>query len=67
MWLPITLGGELRIFVQATPLATRNPAKGVRLHTFRMILERNVYFPGEVVRGALVFNVGTVEEMKSSA
>ena len=58
LWLPITGQGELHIFAQSTPLTARNPAKGTRLSTFRMILERTVFFPGEVVRGALVFNVG---------
>ena len=61
LWLPVTGQngqGELHIFAQSTPLTARNPAKGTRLSTFRMILERTVYFPGEVIRGALVFNVG---------
>lgn len=58
LWLPITGQGELHIFAQSTPLTARNPAKATRLSTFRMILERTVYFPGETIRGALVFNVG---------
>lgn len=58
VWLPISTQGEIRIFAQSTPLTARNPAKGTRLSTFRMILERTVYFPGETIRGALVFNVG---------
>ena len=58
MWLPISTQGELHIFAQSTPLTARNPAKGTRLSTFRMILERTVFFPGETIRGALVFNVG---------
>jgi hypothetical protein len=61
IWLPVTGlngQGEVHIFAQSTPLTARNPAKGTRLSTFRMILERKVYFPNEVVRGAMVFNVG---------
>jgi hypothetical protein len=65
MWLPLDTQGELHIFVQATPLAAA-PAKpkSLRLGSFRMNVERAVYFPGEAVRGAIIYNVGKPRKIR---
>jgi hypothetical protein len=65
MWMPLDTQGEIHIFVQATTLAL-SPAKPkqTRLGSFRMNIERIVYFPGESVRGAIIYNVGKPKKIR---
>ena len=65
MWLPFDTQGEIHVFVQATPLTFSPPKpKSVRLGSFRMNVERVVYFPGEVIRGAVIYNVGKPRKIR---
>ena len=65
MWLPLDTQGELHIFVQATTLAlSPSKAKQLRLGSFRMNIERVVYYPGEAVRGAIIYNVGKPKKIR---
>lgn len=65
MWLPFDTQGELHVFVQATPLSFSPPkVKSVRLGSFRMNVERVVYFPGEMIRGAVIYNVGKPKKIR---
>lgn len=65
MWLPFDTQGEVHIFVQATPLSFSPPkAKQLRLGSFRMNVERVVYFPGEIIRGAVIYNVGKPKKIR---
>lgn len=65
MWLPLDTQGEIHIFVTATQLAFSPPkVKQVRLGSFRINVERVVYFPGEAVRGAVIYNVGKPRKIR---
>lgn len=53
-WWPVDKAGEVNISLQVVPAAIDVPAKfNVTLDSFRIILERSHYYPGEVVRGVL--------------
>lgn len=65
MWLPLDTKGEIHIFCQATPLlAAPSKPKSLRLGSFRMNVERTVYFPGELISGAVIYNVGVPKKIR---
>lgn len=65
MWLPLDTQGEIHLFVQSTQLAAApSKPKALRLGSFRMNIERVVYFPGEAVRGAIMYNVGKPKKIR---
>eukprot|EP01103_Thecamoeba_quadrilineata_P010527 TRINITY_DN229_c0_g2_i1.p1 TRINITY_DN229_c0_g2~~TRINITY_DN229_c0_g2_i1.p1 ORF type:complete len:563 (+),score=74.60 TRINITY_DN229_c0_g2_i1:59-1747(+) len=55
-------GGEIKILFNFTP----SPAitQTLKIPSFRLFLERYTYFPGEVVRGTLLLNVGTPRQVR---
>lgn len=56
-WRPLDAGtGDLRIVLHLCKLALPKPTDlSIRMHSVRLQLERNVYYPGQTVRGCLVF------------
>jgi hypothetical protein len=63
-WLPLTGQGEIHVLHMFTPKILPKKADPVRLPSFRLVLERSTYFPGEVVRGNVVFNVNRPREIR---
>jgi hypothetical protein len=54
----------IRVFVHVTPLVASNPAKGMRLSSLRMSLDKEIYYPGEIVRGCVIWNVGNPKKTR---
>lgn len=57
-WVQVDKQGELRIAFHFTPATLDTPKKfNVKPEPFRMTLERTEFWPGDIVRGVLVWNV----------
>lgn len=56
VWKPLDTKGELRVIIQFCPvIAPRAAMMAERIPSLRIQLESTVYYPGQIVRGALVY------------
>ena len=57
-WWSVGAQGELRVIIHVLPALLAVPAKiNMKIDSLRLVLERTCYWPGEVVRGVVVFGV----------
>lgn len=70
IWLPVTgpkckPDSQIHVLARYTPLNIAGlKVKSNRLPSFRMQLERRVYFPGELIRGHVIYNVGQPKKIR---
>jgi len=58
-WIKLTKAkhGEVRVQTVWTPKPLAKKSDPVRLPSFRLVMERTTYVPGETIRGMIVLNV----------
>ena len=61
LWLPLDTCGDVHIFCQVTPILVAPTGAtehmNIRLSQMRLQLESTAYYPGQVVRGALIYGL----------
>lgn len=70
VWLPVvgaktSAESQVHVLARYTPLNIAGlKIKSSRLPSFRMQLERRTYFPGELIRGHVIYNVGEPKKIR---
>jgi hypothetical protein len=70
IWLPVAgpkchSDSAVHVLARYTPLNIAGlKVKSSRLPSFRMQLERRTFFPGEMIRGQIIYNVGQPKKIR---
>lgn len=65
-WIKLQEGkGDIHVIARFDPMSTMPKQVFLRLPSFRIVIHRETYYPGEPLRGCVVYNVKRAREITS--